>query len=92
MDKRYKPIPIHEQIQLRQQVIDTLLAHPEWTLQESVSYLRKTLRLTTPELAKLARISPRTLQEIELGKSPGTVKSMNSILSVLGLKLGIVRV
>lgn len=90
MDKRYKPITLSQQMQLRQQAIDDLLAHQEWTLRDSVSHLKKTLRLTTADLAKLAGVSYRTVQDIELGRSPGTVQTMNRILGVLGLRLGVV--
>lgn len=89
MDRRYKPISLSQQMQLRQQVVDELLAHPEWSLQESVGHLRKGLRLTTAELAKLAGVSYRTLQDIELGNSPGTVQTLNRILGVLGLRLSV---
>lgn len=91
MDKRYKPLTIHQQVALRQQAIEDLLSHPEWTLRESVVHLKKTLRLTTPELAKLAKVSPRTVQEIELGNSPGTVQTMNRLFGVLGLRLGVIQ-
>jgi len=90
MDKRYKPISLSQQMQLRQQAIDDLLGHPEWTLRESVCHLKKTLRLTTADLATLAGVSYRTVQDIELGRSPGTVQTMNRILGVLGLRLGVV--
>ena len=91
MDKRYNPVSLSQQLVLRRQVVDDLLAHPEWPLQEGIRHLKKTLRLTTTELAKLAGISYRTLQDIEQGRSQGTVQTMNHILGVLGLRLGIVR-
>lgn len=50
------------------------------------------MRITTAELAKLAGISFRTLQDIECEESEGTVQTMNRIFGVLGLKLGVVRV
>ena len=37
------------------------------------------------------RISYRALQDIEQGRSQGTVQTMNRILGVLGLRLGVVR-
>lgn len=90
MDKRYKPLTLSQQMQLRQQAVEDLLAHPDWSLQESVCHLKKMLRLTTAELAKLSGVSYRTVQDIELGRSPGTVLTMNAILGVLGLRLGVV--
>jgi DNA-binding XRE family transcriptional regulator len=89
MDKRYNPVPLAQQLLLRQEAVETLLAHPEWPLRDSVRHMKKGLRLTTAELAKLAGISFRTLQDIEQGRSQGTVQTMNRILGVLGLRLGI---
>ena len=92
MDKRYKALSVPEQLALRLQAIDEVLAHPEWTLQQSVRHLKRTLRLTSTELARLAGVSTKTIQDIEQGRSEGTVQTLNRILGVLGLKLGVVRV
>ena len=54
-----------------------------------MQYLKTGLRLTTAELAKVAGISARTLQDIEQGRSQGTVQTMNKILVVMGLRLGV---
>lgn len=89
MDKRFKPMALPEQLRLRQQVMDELLAHPEWSLQEAVCYLKKGLHLTTVDLAKLSGVSFRTVQNIERGTSAGTVQTMNHILGVLGLRLAV---
>jgi DNA-binding XRE family transcriptional regulator len=91
MDKRYKALSVPEQLALRLQAIDEVLAHPEWTLQQSVRHLKRTLRLTSTELARLAGVSTKTIQDIEQGRSEGTVQTLNRILGVLGLKLGVVR-
>ncbi|GKS77219.1 helix-turn-helix domain-containing protein [Acidovorax sp. SUPP950] len=91
MDKRYTPLPLAQQLLLRRQAVQDLLDHPQWTLRESIRHLRSTLRLTSAELARLAGISHRALQDIEQGRSPGTVQTMNRILGVLGLRLGVVR-
>ncbi|WP_396332944.1 helix-turn-helix domain-containing protein [Burkholderia anthina] len=66
-------------------------AHPEWPLHESVRHLKKTMRLTSAEMAKLAGVSTKTIQDIEQGRSDGTVQTMNRIFGMLGLKLGVVR-
>lgn len=91
MDKRYNPLPLAQQVLLRKQAVEELLAHPEWPLRESVRYMKTSLRLTTAELAKLAGVSFRTLQDIEQGRSQGTVQTLDRILGVLGLRLGVVR-
>jgi DNA-binding transcriptional regulator YiaG len=91
MDKRYKPISLSEQMMLRQEVMDEVLAHPEWPLPDVIRFIKKHLRLTTEDLAKLSGVSFRAIQNIERGVSPGTVQSLNRILGVLGLRLGAVK-
>jgi DNA-binding XRE family transcriptional regulator len=91
MDKRFNGLSLPEQLALRRQAIEDVLSHPEWTLAESVRHLKKTMRLTSAEVAKLAGVSQRTLQDIEQERSEGTVQTMNKVLGVLGLKLGVVR-
>ena len=90
MDKRYNTLSLPEQLMLRKQAIDDVLAHPEWTLQQSVRHLKRTMRLTSAELAKMAGINPKTLLDVEQGRSLGTVQTLNKVLGVLGLKLGVV--
>ena len=91
MDKRYKPIPLAQQLLMRKEAVESLLAHPEWRLVDAIRHLKKSLRLTSTELAKLAGIAMRTLQDIEQGRSQGTVQTMNRVLGVVGLRLGVVR-
>lgn len=91
MDKRYKPLSLPEQMMLRQEVMDEVLAHPEWPLPDVIRFLKRRLRLTTEDLAKLSGVSFRAVQNIERGVSPGTVQSVNRILGVLGLRLGAVK-
>jgi DNA-binding XRE family transcriptional regulator len=91
MDKRYNTIPPSEQLELRRQAIEDVLAHPEWTLPQAIRHLKKTMRLTTAEMAKLSGVAHRTLQDIEQGRSEGSVQTMNRVLGMLGLKLGVVR-
>lgn len=91
MDKRFTPLSLHEQLMARKQAIEDVLAHPEWTLQEALLHLKRSMRLTSAELAKMAGISQKTLLDIEQGRSPGTVQTLNKVLGVVGLKLGVVR-
>lgn len=91
MDKRYLPVSIPAQLDLRRQAIEDVLAHPEWSLAQSVRHLKRTMRLTTAEMARLSGVSFRTLQDIEQGRSEGTVQTMNRLFGMLGLKLGVVR-
>ena len=92
MDKRYKQISLADQIALREQAIQEVLANPQWSLAQGVSRVRAILRLTVPEMARLAKVSSRTLQDVEAGRSEGTVSTLNSLLGVLGLRLGVQRV
>lgn len=92
MDKRFKPISLPDQIELRRQAIEDVLAHPEWSLPQAVRHLRKTMRLTSAEMARLTGIGHRTLQDIEQERSEGSVQTMNRILGVVGLRLGVTRV
>jgi len=91
MDKRYLALSLPEQLDLRRQAIEDVLAHPEWPLREAIRHLKRTMRLTSTEIAKLAGVSTRTVQDIEQGRSEGTVQTMNRILGILGLRLGVVR-
>lgn len=92
MDKRYQALTLQKQMELRKKAVSDVLANPQWSLPQAVRHLKKTMHLTTTELAKLAGISFRTLQDIEREKSEGTVQTMNRVFGVLGLKLGVARV
>jgi transcriptional regulator with XRE-family HTH domain len=92
MDKRYETLTLPQQLERRKKAVSDVLANPQWSLPQAVRHLKKTMHLTTTELAKLAGISFRTLQDIEREKSEGTVQTMNRVFGVLGLKLGVVRV
>lgn len=91
MDKRYTALTLQQQMELRRKAVEDVLAHPEWRLPEAIRHLRKTMRLTTAELAKLSGVAFRTLQDIEQERSEGSVQTMSRIFAVLGLKLGVVR-
>lgn len=92
MDKRYNALSLAEQLALRRQAVEDVLTHPEWTLPQAVRHLKKTMRLTTAEMAKLSGVSYRTLQDIEQQRSEGTVQTMNRLFGMLGLKLGVTRI
>ena len=92
MDKRFKPLSVPEQMELRRQAIEDVLAHPEWSLPQTLRHLRKTMRITTAEMARISGVAYRTLQDIEQERSEGSVQTMNRILGTLGLKLGVARV
>lgn len=91
MDRRYTTLPPVDPDLLREQAVADVLAHPEWTLTEALRHLKKTMRLTTAELAGLSGVGYRTLQDIEHGRSEGTVQTMSRVFGSVGLKLGLVR-
>lgn len=92
MDKRFNTLTLPEQLKLRRQAIEDVLSHPEWSLAQSVRHLKKTMRLTTAEMAKLSGVATRTMQDIEQERSEGTVQTMNRIFGMLGLKLAVARI
>jgi DNA-binding XRE family transcriptional regulator len=91
MDKRFNTLSIPDQLELRKRAVEDVLAHPEWSLAQSVRHLKKTMRLTSAEMAKLSGVAYRTMQDIEQERSEGTVHTMNQIFGMLGLKLGVTR-
>lgn len=92
MDKRFRSLSIARQLELRKQAVEDVLAHPEWSLPKAIRYLKKTMQLTTAEMAQLAGIGFRTLQDIEQERSDGSVRTMNRIFGMLGLKLAVARI
>ncbi len=92
MDKRYTTLTLPEQLELRRKAVEDVLSHPEWSLAESVRHLKKTMRLTTAEMAKLSGVAYRTMQDIEQQRSEGSVQTMNRIFGMLGLKLAVARI
>jgi DNA-binding XRE family transcriptional regulator len=91
MDKRYHTLSITQQLALRQQAVEDVLAHPECSLAQAVRHLKKTMRMTTSEMAKLSGVAYRTMQDIEQERSAGSVQTMNAIFGMLGLKLSVAR-
>jgi DNA-binding XRE family transcriptional regulator len=92
MDKRFNPLSITQQLDLRKQAIEDVLAHPEWSLPQALRHLKKTMRLTTAEMARLSGVACRTLQDIEQERSEGSVQTMNRLFGMLGLKLGVTQI
>lgn len=91
MDTRYGSMTRSEVLLLRKKVIDDMLAHTEWTPTEALAYMRKELRITFQELAKLSAVPAQVIESIEQGSSTGTVEELGKLLGVLGLKVGVVR-
>lgn len=92
MDKRFNALTLPEQLELRRKAVEDVLSHPEWSLAECICHLKKTMRLTSAEMAKLSGVAYRTMQDIEQRRSEGSVQTMNRIFGMLGLKLAVARI
>ena len=87
MDKRFKSLSPIEQMQKRQHVLDTIEQHPDWQIHQVPQYLRTELRLTLPEMSKITKIAPQTLQKIEQEDSNPTLQSILKLFNAFGLDL-----
>ncbi|MEN8293388.1 helix-turn-helix transcriptional regulator [Acinetobacter radioresistens] len=87
MDKRFKSMTPIEQMQRRQQVLDTIEQHPEWEIHQVAKYLRTELRLTLEDMAKITKIAPQTLQKLEQPHSNPTLHSILKLFNAFGLTL-----
>jgi hypothetical protein len=81
MDKRYETLTLPQQLELRKKAINDVLANPQWSLAQAVRP-EEDDAFTTAELAKLAGISFRTLQDIEARKARNG-PTMNWVFGVL---------
>jgi DNA-binding XRE family transcriptional regulator len=91
MDKRRKPLTPLEQLQLRETMVAMVAQHPEWDVPKMLKQIRKTLHLTTHDMARIGRISELALRNLEAGRSSPTLKTVDGLLRPLGLKLAVVR-
>src|ERR1700744_4916734 len=90
MDKRRKPLSPAEQLVQREAMIDMVVQHPEWEVPRMLKEIRKSLHLTTSDMARVGRISEPALRNLESGRSSPTLKTVNALLRPLGLKLSVV--
>lgn len=90
MDKRYLVLSPTEQNQLRRELMERLAAAPDTPIPQVIREIRKTLRFTIPEYAKICSVSPRTLQDIERGVSSPTLDTVEKLLRPMGLRAGAV--
>ena len=90
MDKRYTALTPLEQNQLRKDLMERLAAAPDTPIPEVIRNIRKTLRFTIPEYAKICDVSSRTLQDIERGVSSPTLDTVEKLLRPMGMRAGAV--
>ncbi|TCM66412.1 helix-turn-helix protein [Acinetobacter calcoaceticus] len=91
MDKRFKALSPIEQIQKRQQVLDSIEQHPEWEIHQVAKFLRTELRLTLQEMALITQISPQTLQKLEQAEGNPTLQSILKLFNAFNLTLMVKR-
>lgn|ERR1700722_523629 len=91
MDKRRKPLTPHEQLLLRQHVETMLLEHPEYSVPHLLREVRKTLRLTIAEMARIGQLSVPALKNIESGKNSPSLATVEGLLKPLGLRLSVIQ-
>jgi XRE family transcriptional regulator, regulator of sulfur utilization len=90
MDKRYKPMTPAEQLAARLSLYDELAATPGVPLKDAIKLIRRKLRLTVPDLAKLTGVSERFLRDTEAGRGNPSLSTAAKVLAPFGLTLGVV--
>lgn len=90
MSGRFGDMSGAERLMLRKAVVDEMQARVVWPVRQSVKYMRTTLRLTPDELARLAGLDVLEVTDFECGASD-SMRVAESLLGVLGMKLGVVR-
>jgi len=61
-----------------------------WQLSNIIKERRKTLGINQQQLSELTDIGLRTIKGLESGKTNPTLKTISTILNVLGLELTII--
>ena len=78
----------------RRQLLESVeqrLNHGEIDFGEAIKTLRKEITgLNQTEFANLAGVSLRSLAQLESGKGNPTIKTLNQLFSLFGLKVGLV--
>jgi len=90
VDKRRKALTPHEQLLLRQQMLQKIGEHPEWDVPRLLKEARKSLHLTLADMARIGRISVPTLKNIESRRSSPTLATIEALLHPLGLRVGVI--
>lgn len=91
MDKRFKPMTPTEQLSARQSLYEELATTPGMPLKDAIRLIRKKLRLTVPDLARLTGVSERFLRDTEAGRGNPSLLTAGKVLAPFGLSMGVVR-
>lgn len=89
MDQRFKHRSHERDLALRDDLYKKLRDH-QISLGEAVLQMQKISRLTQPEFAKHRGVSVAALRQITSGKGNPTVETLNKIVSIFGLEVGLV--
>jgi DNA-binding transcriptional regulator YiaG len=87
MDKRFKPLTPQEQLRLRLELVEDIANHPGRPIPAVVRQVRKALRLTIADYARLCGVSTKGLQDIERGMSSPSLSTVEKLLKPMGLTL-----
>jgi transcriptional regulator with XRE-family HTH domain len=90
VDKRFKPLTMEEELDVRRALLDDIEAHPGRPIPEVIRQVRTTLRMTMAEYARLCGVSARGLQDIEREVKSPTLDTVAKLLRPLGLRLSVV--
>lgn len=89
MDKRLK-LRTHEDDLALRDALYAALTHNTLSVGEAVRLMQRTSRLTQPEFARHRGISTAALRQIISGKGNPTVQTLNKVVSIFGLEVGLV--
>ncbi len=87
---RNPPRPDHAQARAQLEALHAGLASGQIGLAEAVRRMRHLSGLTQPEFARHRGISVQALRQIESGRGNPTVRTLDAIAQVFGLKTGFV--
>ena len=90
MDKRIKHMD-HERDRLDRDQMYTQISTGKLSLAQAIKCMRQLSKLTQPEFAIHRGISLDTLRMLESGKGNPTVDTVNKVVSIFGLEIGLVR-
>src|ERR1700754_945969 len=90
MDKRFKPLTMSEELDVRRALLEDIDAHPGRPVPEVIRLVRTALRLTIAEYAKLCGVSARGLQDIEREVKSPTLETVSKLLRPMGVRVGVV--
>lgn len=89
MDKRIKTRTHEQDLALRDELHQAIAANII-DLADAVKLMQRISRLTQPEFAKHRGISTAALRQIISGKGNPTIETINKVVGIFGLEVGLV--